>query len=483
MKVPAPKLGATKLEWALYWAARGWRVFPLNGKVPIPKAWQMRATDDPDRIREWWAQLPDANIGGVMDDRICIDIDAGRAGFETFVELQSSHLFPETLSHGTGGGGRHLIYSGNGLKSGNDRLGPGIDVKAGPGAYIVLPGSVHPDTGKVYEIEIDRPEAPLPQEVVDAVASRPKASALAAGDSIAGAVGDRIPAGQRDEVLFRYAARLRRKGLSKDEARALMGRRWRDCDQPPDDEFPLDAALRKLDQVWERYPSGVSSKRAMRDSLLTSEQLRALPPPRPLLGNLLMQETLAVLFGQPGAGKSFVAIDWALSVAAGGEWFGQETQRGRVLYIAGEGVSGLSVREAAWTKARGRDTTGHMWWLPQAVNLLDDTDVSALAEIVAEVEPVLIVFDTLARSLVGGDENSAQDVGRAIDRADGLRQVTPCTVLLVHHSRKDGLEIRGSSALQGAADTIIEVRGDGTNLALVCKKQKDAPRSRRCRCN
>ena len=51
-------------------------------------------------------------------------------------------------------------------------------------------------------------------------------------------------------------------------------------------------------------------------------------------------------------------------------------------------------------------------------------------------EPKLIIFDTLARCMVGGDENSPLDMGRAVAAADRVRVETGAAVLLVHHPTK-----------------------------------------------
>jgi hypothetical protein len=70
--------------------------------------------------------------------------------------------------------------------------------------------------------------------------------------------------------------------------------------------------------------------------------------------------------------------------------------------------------------------------------------------------PALVVIDTLARSSVGAEENSARDMGEVNDAVDEIAKKLNCLVLLVHHSGKGGGE-RGSSAIRGATDGICEV--------------------------
>lgn len=159
------------VEWALAWAARGWPVFPLRAKdkepiIPnahrgmLPDGTRCRggcgryghgvhdATTDPEVIRQWWEMYPDANIGGSTAGRIVLDIDVQHGGTEPISA-------PRTSVHwsGRGNGNRHLVYTadeGAMVRPRNNALGPGVDVKAGAGAYVVLPPSLHPDTHEAY---------------------------------------------------------------------------------------------------------------------------------------------------------------------------------------------------------------------------------------------------------------------------------------------------------------------------------------------
>ncbi len=91
----------------------------------------------------------------------------------------------------------------------------------------------------------------------------------------------------------------------------------------------------------------------------------------------------------------------------------------------------------------------------------------------------LVIVDTFARCIVGADENSARDVGIAVDNLYRLRDATATvngTVLVLHHTGKDGSTIRGSSALEGGCDTVYQVEGDTRNLKLYRTKRKDGPR-------
>lgn len=211
----------------------------------------------------------------------------------------------------------------------------------------------------------------------------------------------------------------------------------------------------------------------LRARLVTAEQMRRMPAPAPLIAGWLYLDSLAVLYGGSGVGKTHVAVDMASSVTARTHWMGEPVTTGAALYIVAEGASGIGIRIEAW-EAWHNVTTG-VTWLPEAVNLTSPQWASALAEIVAEMRPALVVVDTFARSIVGADENSAKDVGEVVAHLDLIRKAAGSCVLVVHHSGKDtSAGARGSSALKGALDTELELVGGEGRLTLRNPKQKNA---------
>lgn len=71
-----------------------------------------------------------------------------------------------------------------------------------------------------------------------------------------------------------------------------------------------------------------------RFSLMTATDLAALPPVRWRVRGVLPQEGIAAIYGPPGSGKSFLALDMLAAIAAGRWWFGYRVQAAPVLYIA-----------------------------------------------------------------------------------------------------------------------------------------------------
>ncbi|HEV7734583.1 MAG TPA: AAA family ATPase [Candidatus Binatia bacterium] len=208
--------------------------------------------------------------------------------------------------------------------------------------------------------------------------------------------------------------------------------------------------------------------------LLWDDGMESTPEPEPLVGNILARDSFGVCFGAPGVGKSFVALDMALCIGSGIPWHGHAVAQGPVVYIAGEGMGGIKLRVNAWKRRHGI-AKANVAFVRDAVNLLDTGDVSGIVDAVADlpVPPQLIVVDTLARSMVGGEENGATDMGVAVAAADTLRKQYGASVLIVHHAGKSG-ELRGSTALAGAADTMFKVTKADRNVTITCTKQKNA---------
>ncbi len=250
----------------------------------------------------------------------------------------------------------------------------------------------------------------------------------------------------------------------------------------PDRGAALESALADRPDGKQRWVEllacdALSSSDELRTTrLLTFEELEQLPEPRWLVHDHLVAESISVLFGPSGGGKTFVALDLALTVATGQKWLGAEAvETGYVVYATGEGLSGLARRISAWRAAHGNPSLGRFRVLPVAVQFMQRDDLEQLrADLRTLPEaPKLIIVDTLARSMIGAEENSAKDMGLFLDGVEQMTREWHAHVLLVHHTGKNGEMERGTSALRGYVQTMLRLVGEDGTATLSCDKQKD----------
>jgi uncharacterized protein YjhX (UPF0386 family) len=191
-------------------------------------------------------------------------------------------------------------------------------------------------------------------------------------------------------------------------------------------------------------------------------ELKNLLPAEWLINGMLPKRALCELHGASGSGKSFFALHLAATLAV----------EGAVLYVAAEGASGYNGRVEAWQEANDHKDI-KLYFMLSEVNLFDREEVLSFIEEAQSLTPILIVFDTLARCMIGGDENSAKDMGIVVQSCDLIRHKLETTVLVVHHTGKSGGDERGSSALRGGCDSMIELVNHNEIITVSSSKLKD----------
>lgn len=201
-----------------------------------------------------------------------------------------------------------------------------------------------------------------------------------------------------------------------------------------------------------------------------------------LIKGLIDENTLAVLYGTPGAGKTFVAIDFAISIAAGLPCQGRHVKKGLVVYVAMEGPVGFRRRLAALHRSRSDiPANPALHVIQDRFNIRSKKNTAAMVEHIHQVEKrfgqrcAMVVVDTLAKAAPGFDENAFQGMSEVVGGAEAIQKALGCTILLVHHSGKNVQQgARGHSALKGAVDTEIQVEtGQGAIRVMKTHKQRD----------
>ena len=224
---------------AIEYAKKGFAVFPLkyHDKVPLTRNGCKDATTDAAQIKAWWQKYPNANIGlatGSVSQNVFvidldIDEDRGIDGYHSLEDWQREHGdFPETWTAITGRGGYHLYYRGNGRIKNRAGIIDGVDIR-GNGGYVVAPPSIHKN-GRRYEWEYS------PDEFELAKADNNVMYFLNHDDhrqSASFTMPNIVSAGQRNQMLFRFACMMQAKGASDQSVfAATMAENESSCSPP-----------------------------------------------------------------------------------------------------------------------------------------------------------------------------------------------------------------------------------------------------------
>lgn len=507
----------SKLDTALELAAKGFKVFPIavgQKRPPLLNGWPARATSDPEEVRQFWLAIPDANIGIHCEGLVVIDVDVHKGGMESLETLDDLIGFPATYEVETPTGGRHIYYrlpEGHpGVPNSVESLGKGLDIRSTSG-YVVAPGSTV-EAGEYTECW-DHEIAAAPEWLVQKLGTFTKRERTEtvnipdAGDELIDRAYEWLEKAERsvrgqggDQAAYRVACGLRDMGVSYRQACELMrSEAWDDgCgwrlgwleDKPIASAYkyatgepgakaasPEDFKILEDEDGEERNSDGGTGEAEGGRRTLVPQRIDDFTANNRsatgyLIKGVLQKASYAQLFGDAGAGKTFVALDIAYKVAAGAEWMGRRTKQGTVLYLAYEGIGGLENRCRALRQHYGDNPVPLFIHDASGINLRESKGRRQLAAAIKTMPtvPSLIIIDTFALALMGGDENSAQDTGAFNSAVGALIAKSGATVLIIHHSGKNkSAGARGSSAIRAAMDTELEV----DRHEIIARKQRE----------
>ena len=186
-----------------------------------------------------------------------------------------------------------------------------------------------------------------------------------------------------------------------------------------------------------------------------------------LVDELWAKQAVGIIGGEPKCGKSFLALDVAVAVAAGVPCLRHfaAAQAGPVLMYAAEDA-GHIVRSRLEGIAGAADTPFDKLDIAvidvPALRLDHRADRQRLQETVERLKPRLVVLDPLVR-LHGVDENTVAEIAPILGFLRDLQRRFETAVMLVHHARKSGATrpgqaLRGSSELHAWGDSNLYLR-------------------------
>jgi hypothetical protein len=202
------------------------------------------------------------------------------------------------------------------------------------------------------------------------------------------------------------------------------------------------------------------------------------------LPGLLPQQGTAVLYGQSGSAKSFLAVHLALRIAAGLSWFDSKVRKGTVVYLATEDRAGIEARAVAAAQHMDNlrmEGLSLEFLTPLPVH--SDAWVSDLIEALAEIQfrneqPIVAVFlDTLGAAFGARSQDDAAQMTVATDAIEAVAEHFKCLFLSIHHTGKDQYRgMRGSQVLKDRSDTVIttSVSKSGIITATTQKQRNGA---------
>lgn len=523
---PSPALAA-----ALDWAAQGWAVFPLrpHEKTPaIPSAHKgekgskcdgrcgrfghgvLDASTDPGVVRRLFAPYPNANIGGAATGRVIFDFDR-QHGAET------ADAFPETREHlsGRGNGNAHRIYRvGDDLarliRPGAHVLGPGVDIRATPGSYVVLPPSLHPDTLKPYTVVDETvPEHVLTDDDVRAIFAaygKPAPGERKAPETGSerpsrdtGATGGLFAQSEAMQALLNPPTRgTGETNVSLTRVAGYYARLFRESRELYDHHIDqwlatVDPGYEDRDKVresiWEtehskegerarRVEERVESKLIEHEAKgLFTRALAELEPAEPFdvgslaeilarpdterfrVGGLLLSEGFTTVVAARKTGKTTFNLNLADSLLSGRDFLGQfpvEPVEGRIALLNFE-VAAKQV--AHWASLVGVDPDRFdiVTLRGRRNPLLHPQDRADLAKYLREREVEFLFVDPFSRAFYGDSQQDNTQVQAFLSDLDvfARSEVGARDVVLNVHAGWNADRSRGASALEDHPDSII----------------------------
>lgn len=202
-----------------------------------------------------------------------------------------------------------------------------------------------------------------------------------------------------------------------------------------------------------------------RERVIFRDAKYALTPRAPIdhiVKGVLFVKSVNVWLGKFGSKKTWSVIDLAVCVGVGKDFLGIDTKQMRVLIIDEEsGDTRLSMRLAAALRGEEAYEAAEISFISLAgFNLLKNPgDAKLLQLCIEEKQAGLVIIDALADIMLGGDENAVKDTQPVFAALRHIAEVTGAAILVIHHTNKAG-DYRGSSAIPGAIDSMLEIKSD-----------------------
>lgn len=200
--------------------------------------------------------------------------------------------------------------------------------------------------------------------------------------------------------------------------------------------------------------------------------LQPQPPIDFVVEGLISRASVNIFYGEPGSKKSYSMISLAVCVAAGKPWLNFETKPVITLIVDEEsGEQRLSRRIGEALRGELADESANLFYTClNGLRLDNETGPAELQSLIELTSAGLVVIDALADVMIG-DENSKQDTQPVFNALRRIAEATGAAIILIHHAGKSG-GYRGSSAIKGAVETLVQISSEDGSRFVNFKSEK-----------
>ena len=190
-----------------------------------------------------------------------------------------------------------------------------------------------------------------------------------------------------------------------------------------------------------------------------------------VLGGGLVPGSIVLLGGEPGIGKSTLTLQTMLAL----------TDK-RVLYVSGEeSAHQLKMRAERLAAAGGSPTASAVGGSPADISaadnflILTENSLEAIFDHIKEVQPDLVVVDSIQTISTEDVESSAGSIAQVRECASALLRFAKTSgvpVILIGHITKEGT-LAGPKILEHIVDTVIQFEGDQHYMYRILRSIKN----------
>ncbi len=413
-----------KLYAAFEYAQRGWHVVPLLPKTKRPEVkWTQYQHESPTEadLHGWFA-TGDSNVGvitGRASGLVVVDTDSAEATGEIRRLLDGDTLRVSSSR------GEHFYFrhpTDIDIDIANQaKLLPEVDVRAN-GGYVVAPPSTHPDGHRYSWINAGTPIVDLPQSLRNMLTQPREAPVRTTAEGL-------IYEGARNSQLTKIAGAVARNFTSSGSlADHLLAVNQANC-VPPLDVLEVQIIAKS---IFTRERGERQSLHSIRLSEFEPEPIEWLWPGHLAIGHMTMID------GQPGEGKSLLAIDLIARVTRGREWPDGSPSQGPsdVVMIKPEDHTSSVVLPRLL--AAGADVERIHLIGQDADSVRFPDDFEAVAEQIRAIRPSLVVIDPLTMVIGSGlDANTQADMIAVLHPLRELAREVEFAQLTTRHTKKN----------------------------------------------